>query len=59
MLANVQDEVDDSELSFKLRTARQLLMVYDEQLREHREALAEDDIDEEALENLRELGYLD
>jgi hypothetical protein len=59
MLANVQDEVDDSELSFKLRTARQLLMVYDEQLRKHREALAEDDIDEEALENLRELGYLD
>ncbi|MEF8778480.1 MAG: hypothetical protein V5A36_06175 [Natronomonas sp.] len=59
MLATVQQEVDDSDLSFKLRTARQLLVVYDEQLQEHREALAEDDIDEDALENLRELGYLD
>jgi hypothetical protein len=59
MLASVQEDVDDSELSFKLRTARQLLVAYDERLREHRDALDESDIDGEALENLRQLGYLE
>jgi hypothetical protein len=59
MLAGVQEEVDDSELSFKLRTARQLLVAYDEHLRKHRDALGEADLDEEALENLRQLGYIE
>lgn len=59
MLASVQEEVNDPDLAFKLRTARQLIVVYDEQLQKHREALDEDDIDQDALENLRKLGYLD
>jgi hypothetical protein len=59
MLAGVQSDVDDSELSFKLRTARQLLVAHDELLQEHRESLTESDLDEDALENLRQLGYLE
>lgn len=59
MLAGVQSDVDDPELSFKLRTARQLLVAHDEHLREHRESLTESDLDEDALENLRQLGYLE
>ena len=59
MLESVQEEVDDADLAFKLRTARQLLVVYDERLRKYREALDEADLEEETLENLRQLGYLD
>ena len=59
MLASVQEEVDDSDLSFKIRTARQMVMVYDDQLRQHGEALDETELDEDTLENIRQLGYLD
>ncbi|MEF8907510.1 MAG: hypothetical protein V5A13_06585 [Haloarculaceae archaeon] len=59
MLTSVQEQVDDSELTFKLRTARQLVVVYDELLREHGESLHEEDVDPEALENLRQLGYVE
>jgi len=59
MLINVQEQVDDPDLSFKLRTARQLLMVYDERLQNHRDTLKREDLDPDTLENLRELGYID
>lgn len=59
MLKSVQDQVDDSELSFKLRTARQMLVVYDEHLRKQREALDETDLEDDTLENLRQLGYIE
>ena len=59
MLASVQEQVEDSELRFKLRTARQLVMVYDERLREHGKSLDGENLDSEALENLRRLGYID
>jgi len=59
LLASVQEEVDDSELTFKLRTARQLVMVYDELLQQHGESLDEADLEPEALGTLRQLGYLD
>ena len=59
MLASVQEQVEDSELTFKLRTARQLVMVYDERLREHGKSLHGENLDSEALENLRRLGYID
>jgi hypothetical protein len=59
MLASVQEQVEDSELTFKLRTARQLVMVYDERLREHGKSLDGENLDSEALENLRRLGYID
>lgn len=59
MLESVQQQIDDPELSFKLRTARQMLVVYDEHLRKHREALDETDLGDDTLENLRQLGYID
>ena len=59
MLAGVQSEVDDSELLFKLRTARQLLVTHDEYLQAHRDSLTESDLDEDALQNLRQLGQLE
>jgi hypothetical protein len=56
MLTSVQEQVEDSELSFKLRTARQLVMVYDERLREHGKSLHEETLDSEAVEDLQQLG---
>ena len=59
MLASVQEEVDDSELIFKLRTARQLVMACEENMNTLEEAVAEAELDEETREKLRQLGYLD
>ena len=56
MLASVQEQVEDSELRFKLRTARQLVRVYDERLREHGKSLHEETLDSEAVEDLQQLG---
>jgi len=59
MLASVQEEVGDSELIFKLRTARQLVMVCEENMNTLEEAVAEAELDEETRKKLRQLGYLD
>lgn len=59
MLKSVQEAVTDSELKFKLRTARQSLFVLEDQYTAGQEALENTDIDEETLESLRQLGYLD
>jgi hypothetical protein len=59
MLKSVQEDVTDSELTFKLRTARQALVALEEQYTAGQEALERADIDEETLESLRQLGYLD
>lgn len=37
----------------------QMLVVYDEYLREHREALDRTDPKDDTFENLRQLGYID
>lgn len=58
MLESVQNEVDDSDTRFKVRTARQLLVVLEERHEAGREALEETDLDETVRENLRDLGYL-
>ena len=59
MLASVQQEVDDSELIFKLRTARQLVMVCEEDMDTLGEAVDEAELDDETKEKFRQLGYLD
>ena len=59
MLKSVQEDVTDSELTFKLRTARQALVALEEQYTAGQEALETADVDEETLESLRQLGYLD
>lgn len=59
LLDSVQRSVDDPELTFKLRTARQLLLVIDEQHEAARDALDHVEIDEEMERNLRKLGYIE
>jgi hypothetical protein len=50
MLKSVQEEVTDSEIIFKLRTARQLLLILEEEYTAGQEAINRADIDEETLE---------
>ena len=59
MLESVQEDMTDSELAFKIRTARQSLVVIEEQYVAGQEALEKADIDDETLESLRQLGYID
>lgn len=59
MLKSVQEDVTEPELSFKLRTARQLCDALKEQYTAGQEAVEQADIDEETRESLRQLGYLD
>ncbi|WP_280535525.1 hypothetical protein [Halopenitus sp. POP-27] len=59
LLESVEADVDDEALGFKLRTARQLLLVLRERETVGQEALEHADIDPETREQLRELGYLE
>ncbi|QAU13387.1 hypothetical protein EKH57_12050 [Halorubrum sp. BOL3-1] len=59
MLESVQEEMTDSGLTFKIRTARQSLVAIEEQYTAGQEALEKADIDDETLESLHQLGYLD
>ncbi|WP_152042370.1 hypothetical protein [Salinigranum salinum] len=59
MLESVLEEATDPEITFKLRTALQLLVLIEEQQAGARSALAKADLDAELRENLRDLGYLD
>jgi hypothetical protein len=59
MLKSVQQDVTDSELRFKLRTARQLCDAMKEQYIQGQQVIEKADIDEETIESLRELGHLD
>jgi len=59
MLAAVQQESDDSEQRFKLRTARQLLHVLEAQHDVGREAVGEAALDDDTRDDLEELGYLE
>ena len=58
MLSSIQQEVTDEEVLFKLRTARQSLVVIKERYAAGQEAITKGHIDEETLSALRELGYL-
>ena len=59
MLASVQDEVNDPQLTYKLRTARQLLVACKDENEMYKHTLETVDLDEETAEQLRRLGYLD
>ncbi len=59
LLASVQEGVEDSELNYKLRTARSLIHVCKEDVSTLEQALNKADLDDEMLENLRQLGYLE
>lgn len=59
LLQGVQEELDDPELSFKVRTARQLVLVLKERQEAGRQAIERADLDPSVKEDLRELGYLE
>lgn len=59
LLEAVQETVTDGDASFKLRTARQLLLVIEQRHDIGKRALMDADIEEETLDNLRSLGYLE
>jgi len=59
LLEGAIEETDDSDISFKIRSALQLLMVVEEQHVAARDALEEAEIDDEVRAGLRDLGYLD
>jgi len=59
LLKGVQDDVTDSEHVFKLRTARQLLVLLHEREDAGRQALDEVELDAEARDRLDRLGYLE
>lgn len=58
LLASVQAGVEDDDLTFKLRTARQLIIACKDEMVESQRALKRADIDEDTEARLRELGYL-
>jgi hypothetical protein len=53
------EETDDADVSYKLRSARQLIDVVRMRHEEIDETIEEVQLDEEILENLRELGYVE
>lgn len=59
LLAGVIDDVDDSEIRYKLRSARTLLQVLQQRHDSLDDAVRDAVDDEEILDNLRDLGYLD
>ena len=58
MLASVQEEIEDDDLTFKLRTARQLIIACKDEQIEYQQALKSADLDNETEARLEELGYL-
>ncbi|MGQ4556815.1 hypothetical protein [Halobellus sp. GM3] len=59
LLEGVQADVEDADLVFKLRTARQLLLLLQEREDAGRQALDEVELDDEARDRLERLGYLE
>ena len=59
LLRGIQDDIDDPETSYKLRSARQLVGVLQKRQQDLDDALDETIPDEDVLDNLAELGYLE
>lgn len=59
LLDSALEDVDDPDVSFKIRSALQLLVLIEERTDEAKKTLEEADIDEKTRESLHELGYLD
>ena len=59
MLEGVLNDVDDPEMKYKLRSARQLMLVVQQRHDTLDEAIDTAVDDEAILSNLRDLGYID
>jgi hypothetical protein len=58
MLASAQEEIEDDDLRFKLRAARQLIIGCKTKQIEYQQALQSADLDDETEARLEELGFL-
>lgn len=58
LLASVQEDVEDQDLTFKIRTARQLILGCKDEITTIQQTVEDADIDEETEARLQELGYL-
>jgi hypothetical protein len=58
LLASVQEEINDPDLIFKLRTARQLSLACKDEMDAFQQTLGNAEIDEETEARLQDLGYL-
>lgn len=58
LLGEVQEDMDNPDASYKLRTARQLLSVIEQHNEDLSVAVSEAVSDDELLDRLRELDYI-
>jgi hypothetical protein len=58
LLGEVQEDIENPDASYKLRTARQLLSILEQRNEDLSVAVSEAVSDEELLDRLRELDYL-
>jgi hypothetical protein len=59
LLEGVMNDVDDSDVRYRLRSARQLLELAKQRYKDHDEAIEDIVEDDEILKDLRELGYVE
>lgn len=59
ILKSLLEEAEDEDVSFKLRTALQLLVVMEDRQELARSAIDQADLDPAVRESLRKLGYID
>ena len=59
LLENAFDDVDDPDVRYKLRSARQLVQVVQQRHESLDEAIHDAVDDEEVMETLRDLGYVE
>lgn len=59
LLEGAANDIDDSDALYKIRNARQLLELAKQRHEDHDEAIEEMIENEETLNNLRELGYVE
>ncbi len=59
LLGSVEAAVEDQELVYRLRTARQLAIVCDHQNQTLAQAVDDADVDRDVRDTLRKFGYLE
>ena len=59
LLEDAIDDTEDSDVGYKLRSARQLVELAKQRLRAHDEDIIDEIDDDELLTTLRDLGYLE
>jgi len=58
LLRGAEEDIDNSDVVYKLRSARQLIEVLKQRQDDQDDAIEDAISDEEVLDNLRDLGYI-